>query len=91
MMMKFEEWIAVQQSRDDFIGEFARILATQDREPTVSKRRSNVDEHRIWADIVTRMPPPGYVDAFNHAWQEFLLARQKAKVSAAGEAGRTAV
>jgi hypothetical protein len=89
--MTFEEWITVQQSRKDFIGEFARILATQDREQTVSKRRSNVDEHRFWADIITRMPPPGYVVAFNQAWQEFLLARQKAKESAAGEAGRTAV
>jgi hypothetical protein len=90
-MLRFEEWIAVQQSREDYVGEFARILATQDREQTVSRRRSNVDEHRSWADIVTRMPPPGYSDAFNQAWQEFLLARQTAKESAAGEAGKTAV
>jgi hypothetical protein len=85
--MRFEDWIAVQQSRDDFIGEFARILATQDTEPAPSRRRSNVDEHRSWADIVTRMPPPGYSDAFNQAWREFLLARQKAKESATGETG----
>lgn len=91
MILRFEEWLAVRQEREDFIGEFARVLGMQVREHQGSRRKSQLDEHKIWADIVIRMPQPGYIDAFNEAWREFLLAKQAAKESAEGEAAKTAI
>jgi hypothetical protein len=43
-------------------------------EPTISKRK--LDEHRNWANTIIQMDQPGYIYAFNDAWQEFLLAKQ---------------
>jgi hypothetical protein len=77
--MRFKEWLADQQNREDFVGEFARVLDMQDIVHQESRRR--VDEHRSWADIVIRMAQPGYIDAFNQAWQEFLAVKQASGVS----------
>jgi len=77
MVLRFEEWLTEQQVREDFVGEFARVLEMQDIKHKPSTRK--VDEHKSWADIVIRMSQAGYIDAFNEAWQEFLLAKQAAK------------
>lgn len=79
MILKFEEWITNQQSREDLIGNLARDPNMQNIEHKPSRRY--FDEHKIWADIVIGMADTGYVDVFNEAWQEFLLAKQAAKES----------
>ncbi|MCI0398659.1 MAG: hypothetical protein L0332_34220 [Chloroflexi bacterium] len=76
MILRFEEWLIGQQYREDLIGDFARILDTQDISHKFSRRQ--LDEHKSWADIVIRIGEPGHVVTFNEAWQEFLLAKQAA-------------
>jgi len=77
MIMKFEEWLVSQQNREDVIGDFARVLDVEDVRQKFSRRKS--DEHKNWADVVIGIAQPGYVDAFNEAWQEFLVAKQVAE------------
>jgi hypothetical protein len=79
MMLRFEEWLVEQQSREDLIGDLARYPSMQNIEQNLSKRKS--DEHKDWADIVIRIAEPGPIAVFNEAWQEFLLAKQAAKES----------
>lgn len=74
MVLKFEEWLIDQQDREDFIGDLARLLGLPDIAPKPSGR--NTDEHKNWADIVTRMAQPGDVATFNEAWQQFLVEKQ---------------
>ncbi|MCB8943268.1 MAG: hypothetical protein H6658_05895 [Ardenticatenaceae bacterium] len=74
MQIKFEEWLASQQTREDEIGYLARVLAVQEIKERSSRRKP--DEHRYWVDAVTRIEEPGHVRAFNSAWQEYLEARQ---------------
>ena len=76
MIVRFEEWLVNQQYRDDLIGDLARILSMQNIERKSSKRKK--DEHKNWADIVIGIAEPGYIAAFNEAWQEFILQRQAA-------------
>jgi len=80
MAIRFEEWLIDQQYREDFIGELARALSMQDIEHKASRRK--VDEHKDWTEIVIKIADPGYVAIFNEAWQEFLLAKQVASISA---------
>jgi hypothetical protein len=79
MMLRFEEWLVEQQSREDLIGDLARYPSMQNIEQNLSKRKS--DEHKDWANIVIRIAEPGPIAVFNEAWQEFLLAKQAAKES----------
>lgn len=76
MILRFEEWLVAQQNRKDVIGNFARVLDLDDIREQFSRRK--LDEHRNWADIVIKMAQPGHIDAFNSAWQEFLLAKKAA-------------
>jgi hypothetical protein len=73
-MLKFEDWLIDHQYREDTIGDLARVPGMQTIEPTISKRK--LDEHRNWANTIIQMDQPGYIYAFNDAWQEFLLAKQ---------------
>ena len=79
MILRFEEWLNNQQYREDLIGDFARVLDKEDIRHKFSRHKS--DEHKNWADIVSRINEPGHIPAFNDAWQEFLLAKQVAKDS----------
>jgi len=77
MFVRFEEWLANQQYRDDLIGDLARLPSIQNIDRKRSSRR--LDEHKSWVDIVIGIVEPGYIAAFNEAWQEFVLARQVEK------------
>ena len=79
MLLKFEEWLINQQSREDLIGDLARVPSMYDVNHTSSRRKP--DEHKNWADIVIRIAQPEYIAVFNDAWQEFLLAKQAVKDS----------
>lgn len=79
MIPRFEQWLIDQQDRKDPVGDLARVPSMQNIDSKLSKRKS--DEHKDWADIVIRIAEPGYIDVFNEAWQEFLLAKQTAKES----------
>ena len=79
MFLKFEEWLIIQQTREDLIGDLARVLSTQNADH--KSPRGRPDEHKSWVDIVVRIAEPGYIPVFNDAWQEFVLARQAAKDS----------
>lgn len=74
MVLKFEEWLTDQQSRDDPIGGLACLLAGPVNAPKPSGRK--LDEHKNWADIVIRMGQAGDAATFNEAWREFLVAKQ---------------
>jgi len=74
MALKFGQWLANQQYREDLIGDLARVLCMKNIDDKPQKRR--YDEHKIWVDIVVGITEPGYIAVFNKAWQEFLLAKQ---------------
>jgi len=77
MVLKFEDWLLHQQHREDFVGDLARVV---DRQEVIHRSsRYRHDEHKNWADIVVRIAQPGYIEAFNEAWQEFLSDKQIAK------------
>jgi hypothetical protein len=77
MFVRFEEWLANQQYREDLIGDLARLPSMQNIDRKPLRRRS--DEHKNWADIVIGIAEPGYITVFNEAWQEFVLAKHVAK------------
>ena len=79
MFVRFEEWLANQQYREDLIGDLARLPSMQNIVRRPSRRKP--DEHKNWADIVVGISDPGYIAVFNQAWQEFLLEKQAAKDS----------
>ena len=79
MVLRFEEWLTEQQSREDLIGALARVPGMKYIVHKSSRHKS--DEHKEWADIVIEIAEPGYVAIFNVAWQEFLLAKQRAEES----------
>lgn len=79
MILTFGDWLINQQYRQDSIGELARVLGLQNSENKLSRRK--IDEHKNWATLVINNVSPGYIDVFNEAWQEFLLAKQAAKSS----------
>ena len=70
-------WLKDQQSRQDAIGELARI-PSMDGLKSISSKRA-IDEHHSWVDIVFQMADARHVPVFNDAWQEFLLAKQAAQ------------
>ena len=77
IILRFDEWLINQQDREDLIGDLARIPGVQNIDQKISKRKA--DEHKNWADIVIGIAEPEYIDVFNEAWQEFLLAKKVAK------------
>ena len=77
MTLRFDVWLKDQQSRQDAIGELARIPSMHGLKSTLSKRA--IDEHHSWVDIVVQMDDARHVAVFNDAWQEFLLAKQAAQ------------
>jgi hypothetical protein len=80
MILTFEEWLINQQYRKDPVGELARVPGLQNPEIKSSRRKS--DEHKSWATIIVNIAAgPGFIEVFNEAWQEFLLAKQAAKSS----------
>jgi hypothetical protein len=79
IFLRFEEWLFDQHNRDDLIGDLARVLSMQNIDRKLSRRKS--DEHKIWVEIVIGIAEPGYIAAFNEAWQEYQLAKQTAKDS----------
>ena len=79
MTLRFEEWLAAQQGREDPIGDLARVPSLQNADHEITRRKP--DEHRNWADLVIHIAEPGHIDVFNDAWQEFLLAKQAAQDS----------
>lgn len=72
-MLKFEEWLAAQEAREDTIGDFASFWGNHPIR--ISRLKRKVDEHKEWAERVCRVAQPGHILAFNTAWQEFILAR----------------
>ena len=79
MKLTFKNWLFNQKEREDQIGKLARAMATIDYSPV--QRRRKPDEHKKWADIVTRHDQPEYVLFFNRAWQEYQTAKQAMNVS----------
>ena len=76
MTLIFADWLNTQQNREDEIGDLARALTLQDSTPKPSRRI--IDEHKSWADIVTKSDTPGHIFAFNDAWHEFTKAKHLA-------------
>lgn len=79
MILTFGDWLNNQQDRQDNIGELARVSGLQNPELKPSRRK--IDEHKNWATLVINNVSPSYIEVFNEAWQEFLLAKQVAKSS----------
>lgn len=77
MILRFEEWLSNQQSREDEIGDLARAPGMRVVESQPAGRAR--DEHKSWVDIVIKNPDPRYIADFNDAWQEFLLAKEAAR------------
>ncbi|MCB9446696.1 MAG: hypothetical protein H6669_20885 [Ardenticatenaceae bacterium] len=71
--MTFRSWLLQQQSRADRVGKLARALSTVDYSHTPARRKD--DEHKKWADIITRQGKPEHIQAFNRAWNEYLAAK----------------
>ncbi len=77
MILTFGDWLVDQQYRQDDIGELARVSGLQNPEMKLSRRKG--DEHKNWATLVVNSVSPGYIEVFNEAWQEFLMAKQAAR------------
>lgn len=75
--MEFKEWLNEQKERKDRIGKLARAFA--DREVKYYSRRRKRDEHRKWADIITRHGTHTHVVSFNRAWREYKKAKKVAE------------
>lgn len=73
--MTFENWIANQTQRPDQVGALARVLVQIDFSTYRPSRRQS-DEHKKWADLITRHGTGEQVHAFNRAWKEFLRAQE---------------
>jgi hypothetical protein len=73
MILKFEQWLTEQRYRKDRIGDFARFFSEADEQEYFSKRSR--DEHKGWADRVSRIAEPRHITNFNQAWQEYSLAK----------------
>ncbi len=69
MNLTFRRWLSTQEQRPDPIGGLARAMAELDYDKLPLKRKP--DEHKRWADIVTRHGEPKHILAFNQAWREY--------------------
>lgn len=79
MKLTFKEWLFNQKERPDKVGKLARAMAEVDFSYVRSRRKP--DEHKRWANIVTRHGKPEHVLTFNRAWEEYQAAKQAAGVS----------
>jgi uncharacterized protein YozE (UPF0346 family) len=75
MKLTFQQWLFNQKKRQDRIGKLARAMEQVDFSYMRPKRKS--DEHKMWADIITRHGEPEHVLAFNRAWNEYQLVKQE--------------
>ena len=73
MEITFQDWLFQQQSRADQVGNLARAISTADLRYTPSRRKE--DEHKKWADIITRQGKSEHIRAFNGAWHEYLATK----------------
>lgn len=67
--MKFQQWLFEQSQREDFVGSFARDMA--DVELSKFAHGRGADEHKKWANVVTRRGSWRQIRAFNRVWSEF--------------------
>lgn len=74
MNLTFNSWLFNQKDRQDQIGKLARFLNRLDHRPVQQRGRS--DEHKKWANIITRHGEPEHIRAFNLAWHEYQIASQ---------------
>jgi len=74
MNLTFRSWLFKQTERQDQIGKLARAMAKLDASQVQLQQKR--DEHKKWANIVTRHGKPEHVLAFNQAWREYQLASQ---------------
>jgi hypothetical protein len=72
--LTFASWLFNQIERKDQIGKLARAM--EQIEYGNVKPRGKPDQHKKWANIVTRYGEPEHVLAFNQAWREYLAASQ---------------
>lgn len=77
MKLTFKEWLLNQKGRKDRIGKLARAMAEIDFSYVQPRRKP--DEHKRWANIITRHGKPEHVPTFNQAWQEYQAAKQAMK------------
>ncbi len=75
MESTFQNWLFSQLDRQDEIGLLARAMAKADFSFSNTNRRW--DEHKAWASIVTRQGKPEHIPAFNLAWHEYKIMKQK--------------
>lgn len=68
MNAAFKPWLLKQIERQDQIGILARAMSQIEDN---YKPRRKFDEHKKWADLVTRLGNPDHVRAFNRAWREY--------------------
>lgn len=69
MKLTFKEWLFNQKERQDKIGKLARAMAKIDFSYVQPRRKP--DEHKKWADIITRHGQPEHILTFNQAWEEY--------------------
>ena len=72
MNLTFKRWLFNQNERQDQIGKLARAMASLDSKYVQLQQKR--DEHKKWANIVTRHGKPEHVIAFNQAWREYQVA-----------------
>lgn len=81
--MKFHDWLAKQEERQDAVGRFARAFSDVDPSKYTRSRRRKPDEHFKWARIIVNRGKPGFVYIFNDAWNEFTQAKEKLEMQEA--------
>ena len=79
MNLTFTSWLFNQLERKDQIGNLSRFLEKLDH--GYERLRRKPDEHKKWADIITRHGEPEHILAFNLAWHEYQVARQDTKTA----------
>ena len=79
MELTFKAWLLKQMERQDAIGKLAQTMLKL--EPAYVPRRNN-DEHKKWADIITRHGELVHVLAFNQAWREYQTAKEATSAAA---------
>ncbi len=73
--MKFQQWLTEQSKREDFVGSFARDMA--DIELGKFAHGRGADEHKKWANVVTRRGSLRQIRDFNSAWSEFIAYQEE--------------
>ena len=74
--MTFYDWLIQQKHRHDAAGALATAVGAVEA-PKSSGRQQ--DEHKRWAEFLSRHGNRQHILAFNEAWDEFLKARDIAQ------------